>query len=302
MTTARRLVVTGATGKQGGALISALLSKPSQPFEIYAVTRDPASRTAQALASKPNVHVIKGNFDDAGAIFTQVEKPWGLFSVTMPLNATKEEQQGKAMTKAAFDAGVQHIVFTATERGGQEESDTNPTTVPHFISKYNIEQDIMAKARESKQGTTWTFLRPVAFFENLSNDFLGKGFVAMWRLNGLDRKMQLISTKDIGKIAAEAFLHSSEDEYRNKAISLAGDATTPNEAAKIFKQNVGSDIPATYGFLGSAMRWILKEQLGLMFDWIKTPGFGADVDAVRRRYPFMQDFQAWLVEDSAWKK
>ncbi|KAK3065054.1 hypothetical protein LTR53_018297, partial [Teratosphaeriaceae sp. CCFEE 6253] len=107
MATTRKLLVTGATGKQGGALIRALLSKPSQPFEIYALTRNKTSGTAQALASKPNVHVIQGDFSDPTAIFKQVEKPWGLFSVTMPMNATKEEAQGKAMTKAAFEAGIQ---------------------------------------------------------------------------------------------------------------------------------------------------------------------------------------------------
>ena len=105
MAAARKLLVTGATGKQGGALIKALLSKPSQPFEIYALTRDKTSRSAQALAAKPNIHVVEGNFADPDAIFQQV-KPWGLFSVTMPINAKKEEAEGKAMTKAAFEAGV----------------------------------------------------------------------------------------------------------------------------------------------------------------------------------------------------
>ena len=71
----RRLVVTGATGKQGGALIAELLSRPSQTFEIYALTRDKTSRKAQALASKPAVHVIEGNFDNPAAIFQQVENP-----------------------------------------------------------------------------------------------------------------------------------------------------------------------------------------------------------------------------------
>lgn len=75
----RRLVVTGATGKQGGALISALLERSTQPFEIYAITRNAASKSARALASKPNVHVVEGDFDNAGAIFEQVEKPWGRY-------------------------------------------------------------------------------------------------------------------------------------------------------------------------------------------------------------------------------
>ncbi|KAK4543112.1 hypothetical protein LTR36_005889 [Oleoguttula mirabilis] len=302
MATARRLVVTGATGKQGGALISALLSKPSQPFEIYALTRNKTSKGAQALARKPNVHVIEGDFKDPGAIFKQVENPWGFFSVTMPMSAVKEEKDGKAMTSAAIEAGVEHIVFTATERGGQTKSDTEPTNVPHFISKFNIEKDIVVRAAQSKQGTTWTFLRPVAFMENLSNDFLGKGFVAMWRLNGDDRKLQLIGTKDIGKVAAEAFLNADTDEYRNKAISLAGDEISPREAATMFKEVTGQEIPSTYSFVGSMLRWMLWQHLGIMFNWFASNGFGADVKALRQRYPFLQDFKTWVAEESAWKK
>lgn len=73
----KRLVVTGATGKQGGALISALLDRPSQPFEIYAITRNADSKSAQALARQPNVHVVQGDFNDPSGIFGKVERPWG---------------------------------------------------------------------------------------------------------------------------------------------------------------------------------------------------------------------------------
>lgn len=76
----RNLVVTGATGKQGGALISALLAESSHPFTIYAVTRNTTSNGAQKLAKNANVKVIQGDFDSATAIFKQIERPWGLFA------------------------------------------------------------------------------------------------------------------------------------------------------------------------------------------------------------------------------
>ena len=147
MAATRNLVVTGATGKQGGALISALLSQPSQPFTIYAVTRNTTSNGAQKLAKQANVKVIQGDFDSATAIFKQVQQPWGLFAMTDQMAGEKKEQdRGKALANAAADAGVQHIVFSATERGGQQASDNNPTTVPHFRSKYHVEREIMKRA------------------------------------------------------------------------------------------------------------------------------------------------------------
>ncbi|KAK3078102.1 hypothetical protein LTS18_008438, partial [Coniosporium uncinatum] len=129
----RNLVVTGATGKQGGALISALLCKgPSNPFKIYAITRNPASHSAQALASKPNISIIKGDLDDSAAILAQIPQPWGVFGVTMPLpNARVEEANGKKLVDAAAAAGVKHFVFTSADRGGDRSND-DETNVPHF--------------------------------------------------------------------------------------------------------------------------------------------------------------------------
>ncbi|KAK4984646.1 hypothetical protein LTR66_008426 [Elasticomyces elasticus] len=303
MSPARSLLVTGATGKQGGALISALLSKPNQPFEIYALTRNTASRSAQALASKPGTKLVKGDLEDCPAIFREIEKPWGVFSVQLPLpNAKVEEKRGKALTDAAIKAGVRHLVYTSGDRGGNERSERDPTNVPHFVSKYNIEKDIREKADASKQGMTWTILRPVAFMENLTPDFIGKAFATLWWLNGADQKLQLISTVDIGIVAAEAFLNAESEEFRNKAISLAGDELAPVDANAIFKKQVGADMPTTYSFVGRLIRFGLKEQLGLMFDWFKAQGFGADVAGLKKRYPGTQDFSTWLRETSKFGK
>lgn len=299
----RNLIITGATGKQGGAVIEALLAKPSQPFEIYAVTRNKESNTAKLLASKPNVQVVQGDFDNPKGILSQVPSPWGLFSVTTiqpgKRNAAGiEEQQGKAMNTAAIETGIKHIVYTSVDRGA--DSDNTETPIPHFQSKKHVEDDIKEKA--SKSGTTWTFIRPVAFMDNLSNDFFGKAFVTMWRQNGLDTPLQLVSTKDIGRVAAEAFIHADEERYKNKAISLAGESITPREAAKIFKESTGQDMPSTFGVVGSLLKIMMKDEVGTMFAWFKSTGYAADVQSLRKSYPFLKDFKSWVEAESAWKK
>lgn len=298
----RNILVSGATGKQGGGLINALLShqaqSPNPAFNIYALTRNSKSSSALALASKPNVTVIQGDFSNPSAIFAQIPKPWGFFSVTMPMNAAREEAQGKAMTQAAIEAGIKHIVFTATDRGAN--SDEDPTPVPHFASKFRIEQDIVEKSRRS--GGTYTFLRPVAFYENLSDDFLGKGFVSMWRLNGDGSRIKFVSTKDIGKVAAEAFLRPNEERYRNKAIELAGDDISLREFERAFEEETGKKLPETFGLVGKGLRWALHEQLGIMFDWFKSVGFGVDVKDTKKTYPFLKGFREWLRTESAWRK
>lgn len=285
-------------------MISALLSKSAQPFHIYALTRDAKSESAQSLASKPNVLIIESDLDDAEAIFKHFKQPpWGVFSVQLPLpNAKSEETQGKALTKAAVDAGVKHLVYTSADRGGDDRSEWDATPVPHFASKFRIEIDIQDKAKTSKQGMTWTILRPVAFMENLTPDFLGKGFLAMWSLNGMKRSLQLISTEDVGKIAADALINAESEEYRNKSLSIAGDEISPEEAGRIFKHEIGTGIPKTYVFVGRLLKIVLRDQLGIMFNWFRSQGFDVDVKAIRARYPETMDFGTWLRRSSKFRK
>lgn len=247
----RALVISGATGKQGGSLIKALLDTPSQPFDIYAITRDSQSASAKALASKPNVHVVQGSFDQPGDIFAQVPKPWGLFPVsTGPIcnkqASTIEENNAKAMHEAALEAGVQHIIYTSVNRGF--DSDNTTTEIPHFKSKKHIEDHLKQQAAVRKTAAL-AIVRPVGLMENSTMTFFGKTFAAMWRQNG-DKKLQLIASSDIGRVAADALLNAGSPEYHNKSISIARDELTASEAAVVFKEVTGQDMLLHMGFLG----------------------------------------------------
>lgn len=87
----RAVLITGATGKQGGSVVNALL-KQGTDYEILAVTRDPQSASAQRLAARsPKIKLVAGNLDDAGEIFNKArevsEAPiWGVFSVQVSLH------------------------------------------------------------------------------------------------------------------------------------------------------------------------------------------------------------------------
>lgn len=301
MSSLKRILITGATGKQGGAVISALLNAPpSPPFHLVALTRDSKSTHATALAQKANVSVLEGDLNDCEAIFKSSPDPfYGVFSVQVPLKPKVEEQQGKDLVDAAAANGVRHFVYTSADRGGPERSDKDATEVKHFASKYNIETHLKRVAEERGGRMKWTIVRPVAFMENLTPDFFGRAFASMWQLNGMDSKLQLVSAKDTGVLVADAF--KNPDTYTGQAISLATDELTLREANDIFKHVLGSDMPTTYPFVGRLIKLLLREQLGVMFDWFKTDGFGADPNAWKTRFPEMQDFEKWLREESRFK-
>jgi len=61
-------------------------------------------------------------------------------------------------------------------------------------------------------------------------------------------------------------------------------------------------MPTTYQFVARLIKWILYEQLGAMFDWFKTDGFGADPKEYRSKFPEMQGFEGWLKQSSRFEK
>ena len=205
-----------------------------------------------------------------------------------------EERQGKALIDAALKNGVQHFVYSSVDRG--VNSDTEPTTVPHFASKYRVEQHLFENANGKMD---WTVLRPVAFYENLVPGFLGKVFTTSWENNiAKDKKLQLIATSDIGFFAAEAFV--KPEQYKGQKVALAGDELTLDQFRVVFQEKTGQAVPTTFRFVAAGINLMVKD-LGLMFKWFGAEGYGVDIPAVRAKYPEMKDFGAWLVEDSQFK-
>lgn len=160
----KTILVTGATGKQGGAVIDNLANNPS--FTLLAVTRNTAGASAQKLTSKgSNIKLVQGDMDDVPALFAKAAEVadgsiWGVYSVQISqgkgVTHEGEIRQGKAMVDGAVKAGVSHFVYSSVERGGDERSWDNATPVPHFQSKHEIEHHL--KDTAGQMG--WTILRP----------------------------------------------------------------------------------------------------------------------------------------------
>ena len=244
--------------------------------------------------------------NDCAAIFAQAGGKgsiWGVFLMTVPAMGTKEavsaeETHGNNLIDAALANDVKHFVYTSVDRGGAGVSDTNPTPIAHFISKHNVELHLKEKAEGTSM--TWTILRPVAFMENLGPNLFGRLFAAMWLGIG-DKPLQLVSTKDIGIFAAQAFAFFETDEYKNQAISLAGDNLTQKDANEVFWQAKGRPMPQAYWFMGSLLQTMIKE-VGIMFNWFKDVGYGADIPQCRRLNVGMLDLEGYLKEESGFKR
>ncbi|EXU94496.1 NmrA-like family protein [Metarhizium robertsii] len=292
----RVLLITGATGKQGGSVIKSLLAQNAD-FQILAVTRDATSPAAKRLAAaSPKVTVIQGNLDDTETIFKNATKAtggpiWGVFSVQLPaMNKSGpviEEAQGKSLIDSAVKHGVKHFVYSSVDRHGSRSVD-NPTNVPHFASKHRIEHHLIDKA---KKKMSWTILRPVAFMENFTPGFAGKVFATAWRGAVRSRPLQLISADDIGAFAALSFMEP--ERFSGRSISLAGDELSYAQAEEIFKRKTGAPPATTFRF----MAWLvlrLSVEMKTMFNFFDKEGYGADIATVREMKPDVKDLSRWL--------
>lgn len=300
------ILILGATGNQGRAVIQAFLSSPAfspELYTLYCVTRNPSSPSASSLASRsPAIQLVAGDINNVPAIFEAlpaVAKPlWGVFSVQPRSKEPVEIAQGKAVVDEALNAGVQHFVYASVDRGGKEKSDETPTEVPHFRSKYEIEKYLLSAVAKSDRKITYTILRPVFFLDNLEGGFVGKVIATAWRDHlPANKKMQVIAASDIGFFGASAFLKYSNPQYRNQAISIAGDELTFDQANKIFQEETGQPIPTSYGFIASSLVNLVKG-IRLMFKFMRNEGTGCDLETCKAMNPELKSMRAWAAGSS----
>ncbi|KAI0105612.1 NAD(P)-binding protein [Hypoxylon sp. NC0597] len=302
------LLITGATGNQGGAVINALLSQDLNQFTILAVTRDAKSSSANRLLQKsPSIKLVQGNLDNVPDLFEEARKVhpqpiWGVYSVQISLGKgvtlESEVAQGKALIDESIKAGVTHFVYGSVERGGDDASWDTPTPIPHFQSKYQIERYLRDVTDPGKPGASmgWTILRPVAFMDNLAPGMPTKVFLAAMHNHLGNKRMQWIATSDIGVFAVKAF--AEPERWNRRAVGLAGDELTWEQLNASFSNATGSPVPVTYWFLGSMLTYMVNE-VSLMIGWFASDGYKADVAARRKDHPELLTMEKWLVKESS---
>jgi uncharacterized protein YbjT (DUF2867 family) len=310
----KAILITGATGKQGGSILKQLATHPSNPqFTLLAVTRNTTSASARKIAERyPGVLLTQGDLNDAPALFKSAkdalqragkpEKIWGTYSVQVSLGPgvtfESEVKQGKALIDESLKHGVSHFVYSSVDRGGNAKSFDNETPIPHFQSKFQIEKHLLEQAGSKGEKMGWTILRPVAFMDNLEPGIPTKVFLAALRDTLQDKPLQWVSIDDIGLFGAKAF--REPEGWNTRAEALAGDELTFEELSGCFDRATGSPAPATYGILGSVLKWAVTE-VNVMITWFKTDGYGADINKLRTEEPELCNFERWLKERSAFK-
>jgi uncharacterized protein YbjT (DUF2867 family) len=306
MTDRKIIAVVGATGAQGGGLVRAILAHPDGPFAARALTRNPDSESARALA-EAGVEVMKADLDDEASLERAFAGAYGVFALTNfweHFSPEKELTQAGNQARAAKAAGVRHVIWSTledTRRWVSLGDDRLPTLqgrykVPHFDAKGEADQIFRVL------GVPTTFLLTAFYWDNLISFGAGPqkgpdGRLAITFPMG-DKKLPAIAVEDIGKAAYAIFQRG--EEFINRTVGIAGEHLSGHEMAAALSRALGREIvynpvsPETYRSLGFPG----ADDLGNMFqfkrDFNEYYTAARSIDFSRELNPELQSFEAWL--------
>ncbi|MEJ2252372.1 MAG: NmrA/HSCARG family protein [Candidatus Lokiarchaeota archaeon] len=263
------VLVTGATGKQGGAVVRALLDFGHR---VRGLTRSPNSEKAKLLEDE-GVEIVKGNFNDPDSVREAMRDVDAVFlmGTSMEGGPKAEIKQGITVADIAKDLDLKHLVYSSVASANKS------TGVPHFDSKFEIEKHI----RDIR--IPHTIIRPVSFMEN---------FIATWNLKKLkdgiierplspDRISQLIAVRDIGRFVLHVL--ENREQFLGKAIDIASDEVSGKEIGERFTRVLGH--PVRYHQQDTEDLKAMGEAFFKMYQWVKDVGYDVDIKKLHSKYP-----------------
>src|SRR5256884_1674870 len=305
------IAVMGATGSQGGGLVRAILNDKNGSFAARAITRNPNSEKAKALADA-GAEVVAGDVDDVKSLRKAFDGAHGAFCVTFfweHLKPEKELSHARNLAQAAKDAGVHHVIWSTLE-DTRKSVPLSDDRMPTLMGKYKVPHfDAKGEADEifRQLGVPTTFLLASFYWENFI-------YFGMGPKKGPDGKLTIslpmgtkklagIAAEDIGKVAYAIF--EKGDEMIGKRVGVAGGHLTGAQMAKSFSKALGQEVrynaitPAAFRALGFPG----ADDLGNMFQFYSE--FEQDlcdarnISETKSLNPELMTFDRWLAQNKS---
>ncbi|MGW0484108.1 NmrA/HSCARG family protein [Nonomuraea sp. NPDC003214] len=243
------VLVTGATGKQGGAVARALLR---DGVPVHALVRDPGSERATALGALGAV-LVRGDLDDVASLEAALDGARAVFSVQTydpadPMGDA-EVRHGRNLVEAARAAGAEHVVHTSVSGAGTVDVERFDERrwgahMRHYLRSKAAVEDLVRGAGFPR----WTILRPATFMENFVRPSSYFADLTSDRLLvGVDPDVPLpfVAVGDIGAAAAAAF--AEPGRFHGVELELAGDVLSFRTAARVLSEALDTTIELPAG-------------------------------------------------------
>ncbi|QSQ23753.1 NmrA family NAD(P)-binding protein [Pyxidicoccus parkwayensis] len=250
------VLVTAATGRQGGATARALLADGKSSVRV--MVRNPKAPAARAFAVA-GAEVVVGDLDEPASLRAACAGVRAVFSMQSPIvsatgvDYSKERQQGRNLVEAALAEGVETFVHTATSGVGDHRN-----VEGWAEGRWKAHEDYW----ENKLATCdlvrtagfkhWTLILPSTFMDHAMLD--PAGFVDGRQLLTVvrtDRPIALIAPEDIGKSAAAAI--NDPATFNGVTLQLAGDVLTLPQIAEVLSRLDGKEYVVRSGTVEEAV-------------------------------------------------
>ncbi|MEI9939028.1 MAG: NmrA family NAD(P)-binding protein [Pseudomonadota bacterium] len=246
----RPVLVTAATGRQGGATARALLEAGTGAVRV--LVRNPERANARALA-QAGAELVVGDLDDPASLRAACAGARAVFSMQSPIvsetgvDFSRERKQGENLVEAALAEGVDTFVHTATSGVGDHRN-VEGWAEGRWKSHEDYWENKLATC-ELVRGAgfeSWTIILPATFMDHAMLD--PAGFVEGRRLITViktDRPLSLIAPDDIGKAAAAAI--ETPAKFNGVTLQLAGDLLTQSQIIEILSRLDGKEYVVQWG-------------------------------------------------------
>jgi uncharacterized protein YbjT (DUF2867 family) len=275
----KRVLVTGATGQQGGALARLLLQRGHY---VRAFTRKSEGVAANELR-KLGAEVVAGDLGDRASVERAAKGVDVAYIVATPYEQgpAAETRFGKTGADGVRAAGVPYIVYSSVSDADRK------TGIPHFDSKAEVEKHLRGL------GSDYSIIAPVFFMENFFAPWIAAGFAQGALATGIlpDRKLQVISLPEIAEFTTLAV--EQPRSFRGKRINIASDELTPPEMARQISEAAGTRL--VYHAIPLDQVRQQSEDFAKMYDWFNRVGYSADIAKLKTDYPQVhwRSFREW---------
>ena len=278
------ILVTGATGQQGGAVAHELLH---QGHHVRALTRNSDSPAAHQL-KKQGAIAFAGDFNDQSSLEQAADGADAIYAMATPFESgvATETGQASAIANAAKTVGCPHLVYSSVASANQN------TGIPHFDSKFSVEQHIQ------QLDTPYTIIAPVFFMDNFLSPFTLPGLQEGKLMQALpaDRRLQAVAVRDIAAFTSHVM--DNREEFLGRRIDIAGDEMTGQQYADAISLASGRSI--TYVETSLDDMRAMSEDMAHMYEWFDSTGYHTDIATLRRDYPDVgwHTFPEWASEQN----
>ncbi|HEX7303111.1 NmrA family NAD(P)-binding protein [Lentzea sp.] len=283
------VLVTGATGKQGGAAVRALVAAG---VPVRALVRDPESERARALG----VELVAGDLNDRESLTAATKGVQAVYSVQIaPFTAdgfdfAAELAQAGNLVDAARESGVRQFIQTTVDGAGRRVRDER---FPILEASMNTKAAIQDRVREAGF-ERWTLFKPGFFMENFlpSSAFLFPrgvegGLVTMLKPA---TELALFAVDDMGPAVAAAV--ADPDRFHGVELEFASDRLSMAEIAEVLSRALGTDLVAPDLTLDEARAAGMPE-MGAGHDRLNETGMAGRPEYARELGLPLTGFETW---------